>query len=778
MKNRFTISTSQIVCFFTFCIQTALSQSYNFTWMNGPNLDDQGGVYGTMGVPATTNTPGSRCQYATWKDAAGNFWLFGGEGYITTSSSGLLNDLWKYNPTNNTWTWVNGNNTLNVNGVYGTMGVPSAANKPGARRYAAAWTDLAGNLWLYGGYGYAATGTSATGLGDLWKYDVSANQWTWVKGSNGANPPSVFGTQGTASASNDPGYRYNAAFWRDNNNDLWLFGGDGMASVTPTTSTLPSLCDLWKYSISSNQWTWVKGSSLYNQLGLYGTQGVPSNTTNPGVRRYAAFWTDNQGDLWLFGGDGASASSLNGYYLNDLWKYSVANNQWVWMKGSNSSQQIGTYGTMGVPASANTPGSRYGAFGWCDPSTGNFYMFGGQGYATSSQVILNDFWRFSPATNQWTWIKGSNAGNQTNVYGTQGVTLPTNMAASRIYFSGWLDAANNMWFLGGLALYALPLVEYYSDLWKIDNCIPPSVTISSSQPTLCPGQSATLTASGAATYSWSNTQTTSSIIIAPLNTVTVSVKGTSSVGCTQNQSFTQIVFPNPIVNSAPSNTSVCVGQSVTILASGANSYTWSNGQTGTIAVFSPSVASLVYAPTFSFTDNNNCIGTRTVTLIALAAPNLTVNSSASIVCSGETVTLTVSGASSYSWQTVSPAYTNTVSVTPNSTTTYTVFGAGFNNCTAPGVYTQAVDPCTQLLDHSGKLSEILVYPNPNSGTFFIEYSEPSLFELYNLQGQLISTTPLSGGTRQVFDFKLEKGLYYYSVTCGQKPDLKGKFLVE
>jgi hypothetical protein len=48
------------------------------------------GIYGTQGVPSTTNTPGCRRLSISWKDANGNFWLFGGEGYDSNLNLGML----------------------------------------------------------------------------------------------------------------------------------------------------------------------------------------------------------------------------------------------------------------------------------------------------------------------------------------------------------------------------------------------------------------------------------------------------------------------------------------------------------------------------------------------------------------------------------------------------------------------------------------------------------------------------------------------------------------
>ena len=55
------------------------------------------------------------------------------------------------------WTWVGGDSTTNINGVYGTQGTAAAANKPGARSQGVTWSDASGNLWLMGGNGYAAS---------------------------------------------------------------------------------------------------------------------------------------------------------------------------------------------------------------------------------------------------------------------------------------------------------------------------------------------------------------------------------------------------------------------------------------------------------------------------------------------------------------------------------------------------------------------------------------------------------------------------------------------
>jgi hypothetical protein len=103
-------------------------------------------------------------------------------------------------------------------------------NMPPSRGYALGWTDIHGNLWLFGGSGASKTKEYFRYefcLGgyrnDLWMYD--GENWTWMSGSTSADQPGSYGDKGVASASNVPGARCGAIGWRDNEGNLWMFGG-------------------------------------------------------------------------------------------------------------------------------------------------------------------------------------------------------------------------------------------------------------------------------------------------------------------------------------------------------------------------------------------------------------------------------------------------------------------------------------------------------------------------------------------------------------------------
>ena len=125
-----------------------------WTWMGGTDLSFalQSAPKGTYEAPGTTssNYPRSRYAAASWRDASGDLWLFGGLG-AGTSNPGPLNDLWKYSPATNTWEWLSGSYASYPPSVYGTQGTANMTNTPGGRYFPVAWTDNIGHLWLWGG---------------------------------------------------------------------------------------------------------------------------------------------------------------------------------------------------------------------------------------------------------------------------------------------------------------------------------------------------------------------------------------------------------------------------------------------------------------------------------------------------------------------------------------------------------------------------------------------------------------------------------------------------
>jgi N-acetylneuraminic acid mutarotase len=481
-------------------------------WMGGDttvaNDGFQPGVYGTLGVPAAGNIPMGRYGAARWTDSSGHFWLFGGELSAPNGDPGgyysytYLNDLWEFDPATNQWTWMGGSSTLSSNcvelagpsgqpycgqsGVYGTLGTPAAGNLPGSREAAATWTGTDGSLWLFGGDGFDAAGNYGF-LNDLWVFTPSSNQWTWMGGSSTLSKsgeplvgePGIYGTLGTPSPEYHPGGRNGAASWTDSGGNFWLFGGDAVDAE----DYIGYLDDLWQFNPSTHEWAWMSGSSSIFLTAEFGTLGTfaPGNLP-PGLQNVSS-WVDSSGDFWLFGGYGEIFGAEFGALgpVNGLWEFDPARNEWAWMGGANTllngmTYWPGVYGTLGTPAAANIPGSRFGATSWTD-SKGNLWLFGGNGADASGFPdvgFLDDLWELNPATDEWTWMGGSGTTlDASGVYGTLGVPAPANIPGGRFFSSTWTDQSGNIWLFGGWGMDSQGNFGYLNDLWEYSSSAAP-----------------------------------------------------------------------------------------------------------------------------------------------------------------------------------------------------------------------------------------------------------------------------------------------------------------
>jgi gliding motility-associated-like protein len=196
------------------------------------------------------------------------------------------------------------------------------------------------------------------------------------------------------------------------------------------------------------------------------------------------------------------------------------------------------------------------------------------------------------------------------------------------------------------------------------NTTPPVASAGADQ-TICSGQSATLTATGGGTYSWSNSATSGSTSVTPASTNTYTVTVTSATnGCTASDNVVVNVTAMPTANAGADQT-ICPSQSATLTASGGSSYAWSTGGNTASITISPSSSS-TYIVTVS---NGTCSATDNV--VVTVAASIFANAGADqTICPSQSATLTANGGSTYAWNT--GINTASIIVTPASTTTYTV----------------------------------------------------------------------------------------------------------
>jgi Kelch motif len=339
---------------------------------------------------------------------------------------------------------------VNANGTF-TFTETVASGSPYSVTIAAQPSNPAQTCGVTSGSGIATAGVTNI------EVDCGHNEWKWVSGPNTVVMKPTYGTLGVPAADTDPDGRQLPVTWADASGNFWLAEGYGDDS----TGTLNPLNDLWEYT--NGQWVWMGGPNVGAQKGIYGSLGVPAMSNIPGARYQAARWTDSSGDLWLFGGYGFDSQG-NQSGLDDLWKYSAG--EWTWMGGSDLTDQVATYGALGVPAAANTPGSRFGAVTWTD-SSGNFWLFGGFTYASTGHGMLSDLWKFS--NGEWTWESGSTLTNQSGVYDAKGIPSPSNLPGARYWGVGWTDSSGNLWLFGGAGFDSLGNEGFLNDLWKYSN---------------------------------------------------------------------------------------------------------------------------------------------------------------------------------------------------------------------------------------------------------------------------------------------------------------------
>ncbi len=415
---------------------SAKAQQGQWTWMNGSSTNNAP-VWGTQGIFDSANTPIGLYEACQWTDSHGKFWLYGG---LDSGTFNQYSDLWMFNPSINQWAWIKGPGTVQQFPVYGTQGIPDPANTPGARSFGVAtWVDNNNNLWLFGGMNNQWSGT----FGDLWKYEIATNQWTWMKGPEGFNYSyGSYGTKGVADTSNFPPARSEtSATWTDSQNNLWLFGGN---SYWGTHN------DLWKYNIATNTWTWVSGSSAVNDPGHWGTMTVPDTANLPAARMVYAKWKDHAGNFWLFGGANSNSSSLGTY--NDLWRYNPTTNIWTWMSGQVGLNFPGYASGYCAPSVNNKPPGRFESRA-CFQTYCNYdhFQFFGGGYDINASGKYNDLWDYDVSTGKWTLLSGSLTLNQAAVYGTRTVPSAANHPGSRMGSIGWVDPNTQaFWLFGGI----------------------------------------------------------------------------------------------------------------------------------------------------------------------------------------------------------------------------------------------------------------------------------------------------------------------------------------
>ncbi len=232
----------------------------------------------------------------------------------------------------------------------------------------------------------------------------------------------------------------------------------------------------------------------------------------------------------------------------------------------------------------------------------------------------------------------------------------------------------------------------------------PVIGLTPTSGTICQGDTISLTASGLTTYNWApdselNIQTGPVVIASPTTTVTYTVTGKGTGGCSAIDSTVVTVNPKPNVVITASSSKTCLGSSVSLSASGAGTYIWSPATSLTQTTGDTTTATPTNTTTYTIigTSTLSCLDTVTYTINVNPLPTINVTTSSNTICSGDSMRLIASGASTYVWGpavNITSLTGDTVYAFPGTTSNYYVTGRDANGCIASDTLTVTIGNIT------------------------------------------------------------------------------------
>ena len=357
-------------------------------------------------------------------------------------------------------------------------------------------------------------------------------------------------------------------------------------------------------------------------------------------------------------------------------------------------------------------------------------------------------------------------GQAANLSGLGGVTYTWNTGATTATVAPTLTTTTTFSLIGASGTCSNTAIKTISVTPN------PTITITGTN-AICAGGSSSLTVNGATTYTWSSGSTSASVVFSPSATSVYSVIGSYSTGCLNATTQTVTVYTLPVVSiSGPSV--VCLGDSIALVANGANTYVWNNNATTTTIVITPTTTSTYSAVG---TDTNGCVGLSEIDSIFVnPVPIISIASTATTICVGEGVTLTANGANTYTWS--GGLNTTSISVSPSVSTTYSASGSGTNSCVGRNTLQIIVSECTSINSIAAKTA-IKIYPNPNNGEFTIELTNinNSNINITNVLGQIIKTQKAEL-MNQINLNAFDKGIYFINVMENNQSVYRGSMIKE
>ena len=210
------------------------------------------------------------------------------------------------------------------------------------------------------------------------------------------------------------------------------------------------------------------------------------------------------------------------------------------------------------------------------------------------------------------------------------------------------------------------------------------------------------------------------------------------------------------------NFNLCSGQSATLTAGGANTYTWINGPGTNIYVVTPTVTSQY---TVSGTSIYGCSTSTAIQTVSVSPnPTILVNASKTLVCQGSPLTLSVTGANTYTWY--SGAQSSTINLSAFSTQVYSVTGTStLSGCTATAALQVSVTSCKGVAENTAT-GDWKVFPNPFKNDLIVHVGNAFTLSIYNIYGDRVAVVSESVTDNRVDVSTLTAGVYFVVLESG------------
>jgi len=493
---------------------------------------------------------------------------------------------------------------------------------------------------------------------------------------------------------------------------------------------------------------------INNVIRRVNTAGIISTFVGNG---YAAGTTSGS-----YGGDGGQATAAGLYYPRGL-AFDGIGNMYFADQGNNFIRKVNTSGIISSFAGSGIPANNFGYSGDGGAATAaKLYNPSGLALDGEGNVYIVDsennvIRKINTAGIISTVVgNGFDAGLGSGGYsGDEGFSTSAELSLPRgLAF----DGVGNMY-----------IADYLNNRIRKVSLPLNGVTVNST--TICVGDSTTLMASGATSYTWMpaiglNIATGANVVANPITPTTYTVIGAKgdSMGLA-----TSIVTVYPLPTITINTATICAGSAAALTASGANTYTWSTGTTGATISQSPTITSNY---TVSGVNGVGCLGLATSTVTVVSTPSIAVIATSNTICRGVLDTLIANGATTYSWAPTVGLSISTgaiVIANPTATTAYSVTGTN-GGCLAVSTLTIIV---SQLPSVPQPLDSTIIYcqgtatysPINVNGTGVILWStNPSMNPVINEGNSYTPTTlPLGTTTYYLVDSSIVNGCVNPSV---------------